>query len=911
MQTRQRKAVVLAVFGIAASGALSGVASAQSRWVGGGGDTSWNTAANWDALPAFTSSDVLHISNSTVGAPFSGVASTFTSGTSFTMGGSKAASKIAFGAGSTALTLGTSSDTLTLTGTSSGSAGVGTAVWLATTSDNIAATVNANLLFDRGSAGSYTAYLRENGNSSGGTTFNGTITQGAGQSVTLSFSQGSARGEFRLNNASNSIAGIANTGTTLRSMTPGSFGGAALTLSGGLTGAATNEHWTGSSAIANSIAVTGNSTIRNDVSARLTGALVQNAAVSLSYSGGTNAVTRVEYSATTFNASATTQIGGGGASSGITVAPSSMAMFAPGTLSIGTGSSSTPSGVIALTGLSSGGDVPTWSDFSSARTYQQTGGSGTWRMNIAAGNDDNVSVFGGFAARGADLVIPASFPFTSSTGATSIDQIFTRNFQLGSSAVVGGTPYADRAVRLETPINYGSQAAGTERFFSLAGNYGVTRSTTAWTLGGAVHELAGAITGDNINLYALSIGFASATNGNPGPGIVRISNPANSLTGASRIILGAGRTSVTLQDGFVSALAQMGDNTSAVAIFTSDSAFGGAYVEVASRNSISSSNTSGLLLLEDANGSGSTTFNKSFTVVNTSIIATSGYGSYAGDVVYSGTVTHAGNQSNTIVHVQSGTMTLNGATLTNNRSADNILNKGGAGTLVVADATYNGSNASNQWQVRSGTLLYNDTSNDSFTDFDVFAGATLGGSGAFTVSGTSTINMAGTLAPGNSAGTLDIAVTSLDFASASSYLVELGGTSPGDGTGFYDQTNISGRIALSGTVSLGVTLIDGYAPVAGDTFYILTRGATGALTSSGAGTLGSGSGLFAGLIEGASFYLGGQEFKITYEADWTGTQLGSSLIGGNDVALTVVPEPTTLATLGLIGGLVLSRRRSC
>ena len=58
-------------------------------------------------------------------------------------------------------------------------------------------------------------------------------------------------------------------------------------------------------------------------------------------------------------------------------------------------------------------------------------------------------------------------------------------------------------------------------------------------------------------------------------------------------------------------------------------------------------------------------------------------------------------------------------------------------------------------------------------------------------------------------------------------------------------------------------------------------------------------GRFAGLPDGAYYHVGG--FSIPLRISYFGGT-------GNDVALTVVPEPATLSLLGL-GGLLLAARR--
>ncbi len=69
---------------------------------------------------------------------------------------------------------------------------------------------------------------------------------------------------------------------------------------------------------------------------------------------------------------------------------------------------------------------------------------------------------------------------------------------------------------------------------------------------------------------------------------------------------------------------------------------------------------------------------------------------------------------------------------------------------------------------------------------------------------------------------------------------------------------------------------------------------------------------FVDAAEGSSVSLGsGVTGTITYMANWTGTQLGSSPIGENDVAVIVtVPEPATWAALLASTGFVIGWRRS-
>lgn len=211
------------------------------------------------------------------------------------------------------------------------------------------------------------------------------------------------------------------------------------------------------------------------------------------------------------------------------------------------------------------------------------------------------------------------------------------------------------------------------------------------------------------------------------------------------------------------------------------------------------------------------------------------------------------------------------------------LTKSGAGALTLTGiSTYTGATT-----VNGGTLLVNGSLASPVT----LGAGTLSGTGRVT----GTVNLTGgTLAPGASPGVLELA-GDLSLGPLATYAVELGGGMPGDGSGHYDQTLVSGTATLDGALS--VALLGGYVPGSSDAFYILSRA--------------GGGGTFSGLPEGASLSLGLYSAQITYLANWTGTQAGSTVSGGNDVALYsfVVPEPAALVLGLLAGGCCLHRRR--
>ncbi len=223
--------------------------------------------------------------------------------------------------------------------------------------------------------------------------------------------------------------------------------------------------------------------------------------------------------------------------------------------------------------------------------------------------------------------------------------------------------------------------------------------------------------------------------------------------------------------------------------------------------------------------------------------------------------------------------------------------KEGAGTLTVSNSFQ--FNAGRQLRIDEGTVLINGTASPGSTGtFLVNSGGTLGGTGDLG-GAIVTVNSGGSLSPGNGSGTLAIA-GDVTLNAGAKYVAELGGSTPGDGTGFYDQTLVGGTL-LFDQAELKISNFGSYTPSFGSVFYILVAN-------------GGSFGQFAGLGEGATFTStdGSLTGLITYQANWAGDQSMSSITGGNDVALyQVVPEPNIAALLftGLVGVLARRRRR--
>jgi autotransporter-associated beta strand protein len=277
----------------------------------------------------------------------------------------------------------------------------------------------------------------------------------------------------------------------------------------------------------------------------------------------------------------------------------------------------------------------------------------------------------------------------------------------------------------------------------------------------------------------------------------------------------------------------------------------------------------------------------------------------------SGSNTYGGNitlGSATRINSDSGTLTLNGAasiggatfgltvggsgntTISTAISTGNgTLTKDGSGTLTLSVAnTYTGTTT-----VSAGTLLINGSTSSS-SAVTVSSGAKLGGGG--TISGT--VSVSGTVGAGNSIGTLSTG--NLTLTSTGILDNELGrsGTTP-----VSDLVVVTGSVTLDNNLQL--TLYGGLDnPASNDIFFLINNDGSDAIS----GFFTKLNNVTTPLTDGSQFTWNFQDWKISYTADY-GT---SSFTGGNDLAIQVVPEPTTWALLAfsLTTVMVLRRRRN-
>jgi hypothetical protein len=237
------------------------------------------------------------------------------------------------------------------------------------------------------------------------------------------------------------------------------------------------------------------------------------------------------------------------------------------------------------------------------------------------------------------------------------------------------------------------------------------------------------------------------------------------------------------------------------------------------------------------------------------------------------------------------------------------IEKTGPGTLVIsgslAGAT-GGITPSNlrtdALNVTAGTLLVN-----SLLRADVEAGSALaagrvtvtgatsriGGTG--TLAGPLTVNNGGTIAPGNSVGTLTTGNLTL---SGGRLEIELNNANA------YDILKVNGTVNITNS-SLVTSLLSSSGGSVGDIFYILINDLNDEI-----------QGTFQGMANNSTFTQNGNSYMISYFANFSDDAALRSLTGGNDIALQLmaIPEPTTYASLmsgiGLLMGLRRFRRRS-
>ncbi|HKD35756.1 MAG TPA: PEP-CTERM sorting domain-containing protein, partial [Pirellulales bacterium] len=188
-----------------------------------------------------------------------------------------------------------------------------------------------------------------------------------------------------------------------------------------------------------------------------------------------------------------------------------------------------------------------------------------------------------------------------------------------------------------------------------------------------------------------------------------------------------------------------------------------------------------------------------------------------GELVFTGPVTNSAGTGLITGHdaiLRTGSLTNNGGIgftagtmdvygdMTNNVGGQ-ITCSGGGTTTFYDDVT-----------IASGATSVKATAVGSIVSKVVFFGSYNGG-----IVGGGTAFIEGDLRPGNSPGVVNFG-GDLVLDSGSQLIIDLGGTTAGNGAGHYDQVNVAGNVSIGGGLTLSP--YGGFVPSSGDKFTIMT-----------------------------------------------------------------------------------------
>ncbi len=240
----------------------------------------------------------------------------------------------------------------------------------------------------------------------------------------------------------------------------------------------------------------------------------------------------------------------------------------------------------------------------------------------------------------------------------------------------------------------------------------------------------------------------------------------------------------------------------------------------------------------------------------------------------------------TLTMTPASTGTINHSGTIYNSTGSGSVTMNGAGTLILSGAnSYSGTTT-----VSAGKLLVNGTNSGSGA-VNVSTSGTLGGSGS--VAGA--VNISGTLAPGSSIESLGTGA--LSFTNGSTFAYELNSAALNG-----DLVASSGTIDIAGTTTLTLTQLASGTLANGSKITLISY--FGGWTS---GELFTYNGTT--LADDSQITLGSNTWLFNYNDTTGGSNFTSDQSGATSfITMTVVPEPAA-AGLGLIGSLLLLRRR--
>lgn len=525
----------------------------------------------------------------------------------------------------------------------------------------------------------------------------------------------------------------------------------------------------------------------------------------------------------------------------------------------------------------------------SERTAVVLGPSGNWIIenngtSVDTGIGAAVSITLGLTVTSSNTLNMAITNNNTSATTTYYDLVMKN--APGSTAKIQSTAYA---------VQNDRDTGASSNFYVKNGSLSNTGSVT---VGGSNLSLTmSGVTTDGLAANSTTTASANALT-KIGTGNITLTG-ANSYSGSTNVLNGTLQFNVNQAAGLTGGV-NLGDTTGANG---AQLAIGTAGVTLSNAITVRSG-ASGTKTISALNTTGTATFSGTVTM-NDALTLNSNSG---GALAFTGSTFALGSSQLSVIGA-------NDTSIANAISGTGSISKQGAGTLTLSGASdYNGATA-----VTAGKLIVSGSISGSAVT--VSAGATLASGanntasvGALTLNSSSTalstLAVGGTGSTGKltAAGNVTLGTSGTGVQSAK-LSMELGGTTAGGG---YDQialSSTSSTLNLS-NVSLDGSLLNGFAPKIaanfggtvtfdGDAFYLFVGVGSGKRTGTFANQ--SAADAFSGGL--ATITFGGQEFAISYSANFNGGVNSTFASGGNDIALMAIPEPQTWASL--LGGAAL------